>query len=286
MEVSGMARMKVGVLSSALKDGGNPFAVIAKYGVHVTQYNNWDPDYWTEEEAERISAFAAAAGVRIAALWAGYTGPKVWNFMEGPTTLGLVPPEFRDKRVEELKRAADFAAWCDAPAIITHCGFIPENPRDPDYQGTVDAIGSVAEHCLQCGVGFWFETGQETPVVLLRVIEDLGLPNLGINLDTANVILYGKANPIDALDVFGQYVRNLHAKDGLYPTNGRELGREVQIGQGKVDFPRLLKRLHGLGFDGEVVVEREISGPQQAADIQKSVEYLRAIIADVEKGNQ
>ena len=64
-----------------------------------------------------------------------------------------------------------------------------------------------------------------------------------MNLDTANLILYGKANPVDALDVFGRYVRGVHAKDGLYPTNGSELGREVPIGEGKVDFPILISKL-------------------------------------------
>ena len=205
----------------------------------------------------------------------------VWDFIDGPATLGLVPPAYREMRVAELKRAAQFAAWCEAPAIITHCGFIPENPKDPQYAGTVAAIAEVAERCHELGIGFWFETGQETPVVILRVIEDIGLPNFGINFDTANVILYGKANPVDALDVFGTYVRNLHAKDGLYPTNGRELGREVAIGSGKVDWLRLIERLHELEFGGEIVIEREISGPQQAADIEASLDCLGAIIHQV-----
>jgi len=274
-----MAAMEVGVLSSPRADGSNPFEVIANYGVRATQLCNWDAGYWTEPNAQAVREFSRQTGVRVAAVWAGYSGPKVWNFIEGPATLGLVPPRYRKKRVGELKAAADFAAWCGAPAIITHCGFIPENPDDRLYAGTCAAIEEVAARCHERGIGFWFETGQETPVVLLRVIEDIGLPNFGINLDTANVILYGKANPVDALDVFGSHVRNLHAKDGTYPTDGRDLGQEVAIGQGKVDFYRLFRKLYGLGFDGEVVIEREISGPQQAADIKKSVGYLRRQIA-------
>jgi sugar phosphate isomerase/epimerase len=118
-------------------------------------------------------------------------------------------------------------------------------------------------------------------VVLLRVIEDLGLGNLGVNLDTANLILYGKAAPLDALDVIGPYVRCLHAKDGLYPTDGRHLGEEVPIGQGKVNFPAVLKRLKELGFDGDVIIEREISGAKQTADIRAAVTYLRRLIGRV-----
>jgi len=276
-----MSAMEIGVLSSPRSDGGNAFAVIAEYGVKTTQYCNWNATLWTPEHAAKIKADSNQSGVRLAAIWAGYSGPAAWNFIEGPSTLGLVPPAYRETRVAELKKAADFAAWCGAPAIITHCGFIPENPGDPLYEGTLRAIESVGRHCGERGVGFWFETGQETPVVLLRVIQDLGLPNLGINFDTANVVLYGKANPVDALDVFGKYVHNLHAKDGCYPTNGRELGQEVAIGQGKVDFPKVIAGLHGLGFAGEIIIEREISGAQQAADIRKSVNYLRRLVSRV-----
>ena len=115
----------------------------------------------------------------------------------------------------------------------------------------LDALGEIAEYCQKLGLEFWFETGQETPVTLLRTIEDIGLPNLGINLDTANIILYGKGNPVDALDVFGKYVRNLHIKDGVYPQNGHKLGHETPIGQGKVDFEKVIIKIHSAIFSLE-----------------------------------
>ena len=123
-----------------------------------------------------------------------------------------------------------------------------------------------------------FETGQETPVTMLRCFETVGEDNLGVNLDTANVILYGKANPVDALDVFGKYVRNLHAKDGVYPVNGRELGKEVRLGDGKVNFPRLIARLRELGYDGCLTIEREVDGSQQTVDIRHAKKFLEGII--------
>jgi len=278
-----VSHIELGVMSSPRADGGNPFATVARYGVETTQFANWDPSLWREDYARRIRSFAREAGVKLAAVWAGYGGPAVWNLTEGPKTLGLVPGRYRRRRVSELKRAGEFAAWCGAPAVITHCGFIPEDPNDPVYAATVRAIRQVAGHLLERGVGFWFETGQETPVTLLRTIQDVGLPNLGINLDTANLILYGKGNPLDALDVFGPYVRNLHAKDGVYPTDGRSLGREVPIGQGKVNFPRIIARLVELGFSGQVVIEREITGPQQARDIRKALSYLRRLVRTAQR---
>jgi sugar phosphate isomerase/epimerase len=122
------------------------------------------------------------------------------------------------------------------------------------------------------------ETGQETPVTLLRAIQDTQLDNIGVNLDTANLILYGKGDPVAALDVIGKYVQGLHAKDGRYPTNPRKLGEEVPIGQGKVDFAEVIRKLHALGYIGPITIEREISGSRQEEDIRASITYLQRII--------
>lgn len=270
--------MEIGVVNSLRKDREDAiFAHVEQFGLPVCQLINWDPARWTRELAAKVVAQSAASGVRVCGLWAGYSGgPLRWNFTEGPSTLGLVPRELRARRVEDLKKGAEFATWIGVPAIITHCGFIPENMNDPEYPPVVEAIRQVAEHCADLGIEFWFETGQETPVVLLRVIEEIGTGNFGINLDPANLLMYGKGNPIDSLDVFGGYVRNLHVKDGCCPTNGRELGREVQVGTGKVNFPEFLRKLKGLGFDGEMVIEREIrEGEEQNRDIRQTVANLQ-----------
>ena len=104
------------------------------------------------------------------------------------------------------------------------------------------------------------------------------MDNVGVNLDPANLILYGKANPVDALDTIGTYVRDVHAKDGCYPTDGRALGRETALGEGQVNFPALIAKLKTLGYDGPVTVEREIDGEQQIADILKAKKLLLACI--------
>ncbi len=104
------------------------------------------------------------------------------------------------------------------------------------------------------------------------------MDNIGVGLDTANLILYGKGNPVDALDVLGTHVRSVHAKDGLFPTNPRKLGAEVAIGKGRVDFVRVISRLVELGYSGALSIEREISGPKQEADILEAKNFVEKII--------
>ncbi|MBR2338917.1 MAG: TIM barrel protein [Clostridia bacterium] len=260
------------------------FKTLRDSGFDSCQLLSWEPVLWTEEYAEKLSAMLQEYGVTPSAFWCGWEGPVVWNFYDGQVTLGLVPPEYRPMRIKNLCDGADFAKKLGITDVVTHMGFIPENPYDPNFAPFCVAVRTVATHLKENGQYLLFETGQETPVTLLRCFEQVGTDNLGVNLDTANLILYGRANPVDALDVFGKYVRNLHAKDGVYPTNGHELGKETRLGDGKVDFKALFVKLHELGYDSHVTIEREIEGEQQLADILYAKEYLSDIIAEVYGG--
>ena len=271
-------KLGIGLIVGLTEDPDEEFAKVADLGLDNCQLSCWTPQILNQGLADKINAASQTHGVRVSSYWAGYSGDNIWNFLEGPATIGLVPLPTRDRRADELKQGADFAALIDTPSITTHVGFIPEDPKDPKYTSLVPVLRDVAQHCKDKGLRFCFETGQETPLVILRAIEDIGLDNLGINLDPANLVLYGKANPVDSLDVFGQYVEGLHAKDGLYPTNGRDLGKEVPLGEGKVDFPVLLARLKEYGFKGPITIEREISGEQQVVDIRRGIDLLTPLV--------
>jgi len=107
------------------------------------------------------------------------------------------------------------------------------------------------------------------------------MSNLGVGLDTANLILYGKANPVDAVDILGPHVRSVHAKDGKWPTDPSKLGDEVLIGQGLVDFKKVFTKLHEFGYTGAITIERETSGPQQIEDVRNEKLYLQRMLDEV-----
>jgi L-ribulose-5-phosphate 3-epimerase len=222
----------------------------------------------------------ALAKYSIEATAAVATGPppEIYDFYQGPMTIGLVPRQYREARTKRVKQVSDFAKKAGIPGVQTHCGFIPENPNDPLYAESVNAIRTVAEYCKQNGQTFRCETGQETPITLVRAIKDIGLDNVGVNFDVANLILYGKANPLDAVELLGPYIMGMHAKDGLYPTDPKQLGREVAIGQGKVNFPALIALLKKVGYQNPVTIEREIEGADQVKDIRAAKAYLEKLI--------
>lgn len=220
----------------------------------------------------------------IAATSAEVVGPGrlVWDFLDGPSTIGLVPRATRAARIDALKQTSDFAKMLHIPRVQTHCGFIPENPRDPLYDETVHAIREIANYCASNGQDFLMETGQETPTTMVRAFKDVNQPNLGIGFDTANLVLYGKANPSDAVDIIGPNVRSVHAKDGLFPTDPMKLGEEVLIGSGRVDFIQVFTKLQKFGYTGAITIEREISGPQQIEDVKKEKLYLERVISEIQ----
>jgi L-ribulose-5-phosphate 3-epimerase len=272
-----VADSRVGVLAPLNPDGDSLHETV-EFGLRSCQLVSWQPAAWNDALAARVRREAAASGLVISALWAGWTGPAVWDFIKGPATLGIVPPAHRAHRVAELKSAGAFAKALGVPAVITHLGFIPENPTEPLFGDVVAAVREIALHMKSLGLQFWFETGQETPVTLLRLIRAVGTGNLGLNLDPANLILYGKASPVDALSVFGSHVKNVHAKDGMYPTDPDLLGAEVRIGDGAVQWPALVKKLEGLGYRGPYTIEREVSGEAQKRDIAYAVRYLEGLL--------
>lgn len=247
---------------------------VKELGLQSCQISIWNPKFYTDENAAIINKAVEETGIVISTLWCGYSGPIEWNFTAGPQVLGLVPPAYRGIREKELLEGSVFAEKIHVDQIATHAGFIPENYHDPEFWGTVFSLRNICRQMKMRGQTFLFETGQETPVTMLRCIEAIGLDNVGINFDTANLMLYGKGNAADAVLVFGKYIKDTHIKDGFYPTDGMNLGREVAAGEGLANFPLILKRLKDVGYTGPFTIEREIWGEEQKKDIIAAKEML------------
>jgi len=273
-----MVNMKLGLILGIEGDLRAKFEEAIEMGFPTCQLSIWNSALYTNENAAKVNEAVKATGMEISCLLAGWSGPAVWNFYDGPETLGLVPKAFRGIRLLELYAASDFMEKINITDMNTHVGYIPEVPNHEDYYGTVSVLRTLAERMKPRGQYFLFETGQETPITLVRTIEDIGTGNLGVNFDSANLILYGKANPIDAVKMLGKYIRNTHIKDGRYPTNGRELGIETPPGEGEVSYPELIAAFKAVGYSGCLTIEREIHGEQQRKDILKARDMLLALV--------
>jgi len=275
MPLRAQSKMRLGIIVGAGPDPAASIRRVHDLGFPTCQVGVRDT---SDAAAAALRGALSKYGVEATSAVFGGPGPEVYDFYQGPLTIGLVPRQTRQARLERIRQVAEFAKKAGIPAVQGHCGFIPEDPNEPLYKEAVEAIRTAAGYAKQQGLGFRCETGQETPVTLVRAIHDIGLDNVGVNFDVGNLILYGKANPVDAVEILAPYIQGVHAKDGLYPTGTRELGREVPIGEGKVDFPALIAKLKKIGYTNPLTIEREISGEKQTADILASKAFLEKLI--------
>lgn len=286
MAPAALKPMEIGLLIVPYSAPEEKFKVLRDLGLRncylsLDGYINPGGSGFTPQVVELYRGLIDKYGITVTTVEVVGPPPLVWDFEHGPSTIGLIPPSTRAARIDALKQVSDFAKQLGIGQVQTHCGFIPEDPADALYPGAVEAIRTVAEHCHGNGQYFLMETGQETPTTMSRMIRDVNMPNLAVGLDTANLILYGKANPVDAVDILGPHVRGIHAKDGRWPTDPDKLGEEVLIGKGLVNFKEVFTKLHRLGYTGAVTIERETSGPQQIEDVRHEKVYLQRILDEV-----
>lgn len=275
--------MKLGTLLrlSDVSVANESFKKLSDMGFRACQLV-YKPEKYCIEDAFVIKAAAERYGVEIAAQFCGYyDNATVWDNYEGFRTSGLNVQPYAESRFAYVCAAAEFACAAGAEDIVVHGGFVPNNPFSEEYKEHLDIIRRLAEYLRGIGMNLLLETGGESSVALLRMILDSGCDNIFVNLDPANMIMYGYANPVDSLYTIGKYVRCIHGKDGVPPTETKKLGDEKRVGEGMVDFPKMFAKLYELGYDRYVIIEREIAGDEQIADIVHAKRYFENVLTQV-----
>ncbi len=275
--------MKLGTLLriSDITQADKRFADLRDMGFTSCQLV-FKPERYTEQDAAIIKNAAQKYNIDISAQFCGFNDTAtVWDNLEGFKTSGLNIPQYRDSRMAYIKDAAVFARNAGIPDVIVHGGYVPNNPFDETYTELVALIREYCAFCKEIGINVLLETGGESPVVLLRLILDSKADNLYVNLDPANMLMYGFANPVDALYTMGKYVRNFHGKDGVPPTDPYVLGEEKRIGDGHVDFRAVFTKLKELGYDRYLTIECEIDGEKQIEDIVHAKAYFERLLNEV-----
>ncbi|NCO37872.1 MAG: xylose isomerase [Armatimonadetes bacterium CG_4_10_14_3_um_filter_66_18] len=268
-----MAKIQLGTIVGVSDDPRQGFERCCELGVPTCQLVCTAERLLGKFKPEQIRAAADATGIEISSFFILFEG-QVWDRFRGFPTMGMVAPDYREQRVPLFKQFADMVNDIGLKSLTSHIGFIPDDPHDPVYVGFIEVMKDIANHLAANGQSLCFETGQELPSTLKRTILDVGTGNLFVNLDPANLILYGKAYPLDAVEIFGEYVRGMHAKDGIWPNRDDGLGEEKPLGEGEANLPVLLPLLKSKGFRGPITIEREIHGPQQTDDIRKAMAFL------------
>ena len=257
------------------------FAKVKAMGLESCQLV-YKPEKYCLEDARAIKTAAERNGIVISAFFAGfYDDYTAWELKYDFRNAGLNSVVFGAERLKYLLGALPFLQELGVSDMILHAGFVPNDPFAPEYAEMVCKIKLLADRAKKYGLNVLFETGGESPITLLRLIQDVNTGNLFVNLDTGNLIMYGYGNPCEAVMTLGSYVRNVHAKDGVPPTKPYEIGAEKPLGQGVVDFKRVFTLLKERGYDRFITIEREITGEEQKRDIELGFAYLKDILKNI-----
>ncbi len=188
-------------------------------------------------------------------------------------TGGIAPDATWKQNWTNIQATAALAQQLGLKLVMFHAGFLPHDEKDPNFVKMLRRLSEIADVFKAANISLALETGQETAPDLLQLLQQLKRPNVGVNFDPANMILYDKGNPIAALRTLGSWIRSLHIKDARRTKVPGTWGEEAIVGTGEVDWPAFFATLRELKYTGNFAIEREW-GNQRVADIRAAKEVV------------
>src|SRR6059058_2191482 len=251
--------LAIGVCSWSLQVKSVPELkqLLDRLGIGVVQIACGDPHHAAWEEGDRMPEAALVAGFRMTGAMLGFPGEDYTTPQAIQKTGGFGNPATRTERLERFAWALDRTRALGLTDLMLHAGFLPE-PGDLDRRPFLDTLGKVSALAQAKGVTVAFETGQETADLLRRTLDELKCPNLKVNFDPANMLLYDKGDPIRAVEILGPDIRSVHVKDAIRTKVPGTWGEEVPLGRGEANIRQFIKTLRKVGYRGPLCIEREV----------------------------
>jgi sugar phosphate isomerase/epimerase len=221
-----------------------------------------------------LPALFAKNGIAFASAMIATVGEDYSTMESIQRTGGVLPDSTWEENWRNIQADAEIARQLGVKLVTFHAGFLPHDPTDRTFQKLLQRITLIAELFAAKGIDLGFETGQETAETLRIFLRQLNQPNVGINFDPANIILYDMEDPIAALRALGPWLKQCHIKDAVKTKKPGTWGQEVVVGTGQVDWPAFFKTVEQLRFQGNFAIERE-AGEQRVADIRAAHVYLK-----------
>ncbi len=279
----GLDELEIGLMFWAGQDVGNDarktLQEVKQFGLRAGQLG-FPGDLPLDGAAERWDEALTSEHFTAVTAVCSYIGEDYADIPTVARTVGLIPEATRAERIARTKAVSDVARALAIDSVACHIGFVPHDANDPVYRQIRDVARDLCDYCGVNGQSFTLETGQEPAKTLLRFIADVDRPNLKINFDPANMILYGTGEPVEALEMLAKHIISVHCKDGDWPPLDQPgaLGQERPLGEGSVDIPAFISKLKEVGYKGVLAIERENTNPaQREHDIRKAITLLRGL---------
>ena len=236
-----------------------------------------DPLRNSPESWRRVPETFQRHGLSVVSGMFGCVGEDYTTLESIRLTGGIVPDETWETNRRNIALTADLAHDLGLKLVTFHAGFVPHEPANESYAKLLGRLGEIADLFARKQIALGLETGQEKAPALALMLQKLARPNLGVNFDPANMVLYDQGDPVDALGVLGPWIRQVHIKDALRTTTPGTWGREVPVGTGCVDWRAFFGRLEQIKYAGDFVIERE-AGAQRVQDIRAAAALIQRLL--------
>ena len=189
-------------------------------------------------------------------------------------TGGIAPDDCWEVNKQRFLKAVRATAALNIRFLSTHIGFLDHS--DAEYaKKFYDRVRTMADAAAAENIVVLLETGQESAEDLKAFLQEMNHPSLGVNFDPANMILYDRGDPIEALKVLAPWIKHVHIKDANRTTTPGTWGSEEVWGTGQVGGEAFLTALKEIGYDGVLAIERE-AGNSRKGDVKIAIEKLCA----------
>lgn len=236
--------------------------------VRVHPTGQIDSESVTDEEVAKILAFARKENMEFSCLTSYYQN--------------YVDLEKRDQEIANSKRVAEIAALLECPMMRLYGGVEPFS--EPGiwfadvWSRTVSGIREVAEYANKLGVKICIEThiGSLTMSIrdVVRLIEDVNMPNVGILFDYAWVELAGVEEGKEAVKAASRYLYHCHIKDWTLESRIPLKKKSALMGEGTVKWEEVLSALKEIGYSGYISDEYEkLWYPDELPEPEKGMKH-------------
>lgn len=246
---------------------------VAQAGLHSIQIA-LDPVRVQPQIWGAIGDAAANAGMKLVSGMFGAVGEDYSSLDSIRRTGGLLPDETWEENWKNIQQNAEIASTLKLPLVTFHAGFLPADESDPKFGVLIERLRRVADLFGERGIDLGLETGQETAETLCHFLKKLDRPNLGVNFDPANMLIYNMGDPIESLNLLFPHLKQVHIKDASRPPKGGNQGNEEIVGAGEVDWKMFFITLRKADYNGNLVIERE-HGDQRVNDIRQAIMVVK-----------
>lgn len=216
--------------------------------------------------------------------------------------------EVRQAEIHRIRKVIDYCSYLSAHYIRIYGGNLAagdteclEERRDR----LIDSLRVLGDLAAEKEVTLIVENHFNTMAVSAKesaeLIRDVNHPAVRILYDQANLTFTEKEGYQEAISLQQQYVSYMHVKDLVFKEGAAFSSSQVShpdesernvytriVGEGTIEWPRILSLVQEHGYDGWLSLEYERRWhpddiPDASIGMKKSIEYLRNILSQGRK---